>query len=279
MPFLPVIAFPMIDPVAVQLGPLAIRWYALAYVAGLVLGWWLTRRLLRRPDLWGRTPPLEPAAIDDLLVAMALGVVLGGRIGYILFYNLPYYAAHPLRMLEVWHGGMSFHGGLVGAIVAMTLFAWRRKTPALPVFDLVATVVPIGLFFGRIANFINGELWGRVTDVPWAMVFPNAGPLPRHPSELYEAAMEGVLLYVILAVMVRSGALRRPGLVSGSFLMGYGIFRIVGETFREPDIQLGFLFEGVTMGMVLSVPMVLVGAAAVAWALRRPAAAGSQPSE
>jgi phosphatidylglycerol:prolipoprotein diacylglycerol transferase len=155
----------------------------------------------------------------------------------------------------------------------MTLFAWRRKTPALPVFDLVATVVPIGLFFGRIANFINGELWGRVSDVPWAMVFPNAGPLPRHPSELYEAAMEGVLLYIILAVMVRSGALRRPGLVSGSFLMGYGIFRIIGETFREPDVQIGFLWNGVTMGMVLSVPMVLIGAGAIVWALRRPSAA------
>jgi phosphatidylglycerol:prolipoprotein diacylglycerol transferase len=160
------------------------------------------------------------------------------------------------------------------------VFAWRRKAPVLPVFDLVATVVPIGLFFGRIANFINGELWGRVTDVPWAMVFPNAGPLPRHPSELYEAAMEGVLLFIILAILVRRGGLRRPGLVSGTFLMGYGIFRIIGETFRQPDIQLGFLFDRVTMGMVLSVPMVLIGAAVVAWALHRPSAAvESQPSE
>jgi phosphatidylglycerol:prolipoprotein diacylglycerol transferase len=270
MPFLPVIAFPMIDPVAVQLGPLAIRWYALAYVAGLVLGWWLTRRVVARPDLWGRQPPLKPVEIDDLLVAMAFGVVLGGRIGYILFYNLPYYSAHPLQALEVWHGGMSFHGGLIGSSIAILLFSWRRGISALPVFDLVAMVVPIGLFFGRIANFINGELWGRVSDVPWAMVFPGAGPLPRHPSELYEAALEGVLLFIILAVMVRRGALRRPALLSGSFLVGYGLFRIICETFREPDVQLGFLFGDVTMGMVLSVPMILIGVVAVAWALRRP---------
>ncbi|HVV93904.1 MAG TPA: prolipoprotein diacylglyceryl transferase [Hyphomicrobiales bacterium] len=277
MPFLPVIAFPMIDPVALQLGPLAIRWYALAYIAGLLIGWWVTRREVSRPALWGRQPPIEPAAIDDLLVWMALGVVLGGRIGYVLFYNLPFYAGHPLKALEIWQGGMSFHGGLLGSVVAMALFARSRRAPLLPIFDLVATVVPIGLFFGRIANFINGELWGRVTDVPWAMVFPHAGPLPRHPSELYEAGMEGLILFAILMALVRFGGLRRPGLVAGTFLAGYGIFRIVGETFREPDVQIGFLWQGVTMGMVLSAPMVLVGLGVVAWSLRRTAAA--KPAE
>jgi phosphatidylglycerol:prolipoprotein diacylglycerol transferase len=273
MPILPVLAYPVIDPVALQLGPLSIRWYALAYIAGLLLGWWLTRRLIQRPALWGRPPPLQPMAIDDLLVAMALGVVLGGRIGYVLFYNLPYYAANPLGALEIWHGGMSFHGGLIGSVIAIALFARWRGAPLLALFDLVATAVPIGLFFGRIANFINGELWGRVSDVPWAMVFPRAGPLPRHPSELYEAGMEGAILFAILMVLVGFGGLRRPGLVSGSFLMCYGIFRIIGETFREPDVQIGFLWSGVTMGMVLSVPMVLIGAGAIVWALRRPSAA------
>jgi phosphatidylglycerol:prolipoprotein diacylglycerol transferase len=273
MPILPVIAFPMIDPVAMEVGPLAIRWYALAYIAGLLIGWWLTRRLVQRPALWGRTPPLQPAAIDDLLVAIAIGVVLGGRIGYVLFYNLPFYLDHPLKALEIWQGGMSFHGGLIGSVVAMALFARTQRAPLLPIFDLVATVVPIGLFFGRIANFINGELWGRVSDVPWAMVFPRAGPLPRHPSELYEAGMEGLLLFALLIGLVRLGGLRRPGLIAGSFLAGYGVFRIIGETFREPDVQIGFLWPEVTMGMVLSVPMVIIGLAVVAYALSRPAAA------
>jgi len=263
----------MIDPVAVSLGPIAIRWYALAYVAGLVLGWWLARRLLAAPRLWGRSPPLDAPALDDLLVAIALGVILGGRLGYVLFYNFPYYARNPLEALQIWHGGMSFHGGLLGATVAMAVFAHRRKVSLLPVFDLVAAVAPIGLFFGRLANFVNGELWGRVSDVPWAMVFPNGGPFPRHPSQLYQAGLEGLLLFVVLMVAVRAGGLRRPGLIAGTFLGLYGVCRIIGELFREPDAQLGFLAGGVTMGMLLSLPMVLIGAVVAVRAWRGPAAA------
>jgi phosphatidylglycerol:prolipoprotein diacylglycerol transferase len=258
---MPVLAipFPMIDPVALQIGPLAIRWYALAYIAGLLGGWWLATRLVRAPGLWGRTPPLDATGIDDMLLYAAVGVILGGRLGYVLFYNPAYYLQHPLDALMVWHGGMSFHGGLVGAGAAMWLLARRYKTNPRAVFDIAATVVPIGLFFGRLANFINGELWGRVTDVPWGMVFPDAGPEPRHPSQLYQAGMEGVLLFVLVLLAVRAGGLKRPGFVTGLFLTGYGIVRIIGEQFRQPDVQLGFLAGGITMGAVLSLPMIALG--------------------
>ena len=258
MPLL-AIPFPAFDPVAISIGPFAVRWYALAYIAGLLLGWWLARRLLEAPKLWGRPAPFASEALDDLLVYMAAGVVLGGRIGYVLFYNLDWYLAHPLDALMVWHGGMSFHGGLIGSTLAMVLFARRRGLAFLPVFDLVAAVVPIGLFFGRIANFINGELWGRVTDVPWAMVFPAAGPEPRHPSQLYQAGLEGIILFVIMMLLVRAGGLKKPGLVSGTFLACYGVARIIGEFFRQPDVQIGFLAGGLTMGMLLSLPMIAIG--------------------
>jgi len=258
MPLL-AIPFPAFDPVAISIGPLAVRWYALAYIAGLLLGWWLARRLLEAPTLWGRPAPFASETLDDLLVYMAAGVVLGGRIGYVLFYNLDWYLAHPLDALMVWHGGMSFHGGLIGSTLAMVLFARRRGLAFLPVFDLVAAVVPIGLFFGRIANFINGELWGRVTDVPWAMVFPAAGPEPRHPSQLYQAGLEGIVLFVIMMLLVRACGLKKPGLVSGTFLAGYGVARIIGEFFRQPDVQIGFLAGGLTMGMLLSLPMIAIG--------------------
>lgn len=262
------IPFPMIDPVAVQLGPLAIKWYGLAYVVGLLGGWWYARRLVAAENLWGGRPRPQPVELDDMLLFVAFGVVLGGRIGFVLFYDLSRYLARPQDIFAIWQGGMSFHGGLIGATLGLWFFAKRRNYPALSVFDLAAAVVPIGLLLGRIANFINGELWGRpAPDFPYAMVFPNGGPLPRHPSQLYEAFAEGLLLFVLVNLLVRFGGFRRPGFVAGVFGMGYAVARIVCEFFREPDPQLGFLFGtsvdalsgGITMGMLLSLPVFFAG--------------------
>jgi phosphatidylglycerol:prolipoprotein diacylglycerol transferase len=263
------IPFPVIDPVAFAIGPVAVRWYGLAYVVGLIGGWLLARAYVRREALWdGRGRP-SVTELDDMLVWVAIGVVLGGRLGFVLFYDLGSYLANPLEILAVWRGGMSFHGGLIGAAVALALFARRHGHPVLGVFDLAAAVVPIGLFFGRIANFINGELWGRTApDFPYAMVFPQGGPVPRHPSQLYQAALEGLALFLVVSLVVRIAGFRRPGLVAGVFGVGYGLARLVGERFREPDPQLGFLFGGgigwlgggVTMGMLLSLPMIALGA-------------------
>ncbi|BBK44758.1 prolipoprotein diacylglyceryl transferase [Allostella vacuolata] len=254
------IPFPAIDPVLVQIGPFAIRWYALAYIAGIIIGWRYTLMLVRR----GPNPPAGPAIaakdMDDFIVWATLGIVLGGRLGYVLFYKPGYYLYHPLEALQVWHGGMSFHGGLVGVILAMLIFARRNGFEFWRLADIVAAATPIGLFFGRLANFVNGELYGRVSDVPWAMVFPHGGPLPRHPSQLYQAFFEGICVFAVLAVLewvfrVRS----RPGTLAGAFLISYGCARIVGELFREPDAHLGFLLFGTTMGQLLSLPMVLIG--------------------
>ena len=262
------IPFPAIDPIAVAIGPFAIRWYALAYIVGLLVGWryciWLSSRpprLVTRQD------------VDDFLVWATLGVVLGGRIGYVLFYNLPYYSQHPVEALYLWHGGMSFHGGALGVILAILLFTRARSIPALAFSDIICAAVPIGLFFGRIANFINGELFGRVTDVPWAMVFPNGGPVPRHPSQLYEAFCEGILLFLLLFLAERHGSRWRPGVISGLFLAGYAVARMSGELFRQPDAQLGFLVFGMTMGQLLSIPLLVAGIALILWARRHPAGA------
>jgi len=258
-----VIPYPAIDPVLVSVGPLAIRWYALAYVAGLLLGW--------RYCLWiaGKAPKVAKREdVDDFLVWATLGVILGGRTGYVLFYKPDYYFANPGEIIAMWHGGMSFHGGTLGVIVALWLFTRQRKLSFLAFADIIACAVPIGLFFGRIANFINGELWGRVTDVPWAMVFATGGPEPRHPSQLYEASLEGIVLFVILFALLKSGARRWPGMLTGAFLTGYGVARIVGELFRQPDVQLGFLFGGFTMGQLLSLPLVIAGLAFL-WYSRR----------
>ena len=273
-----VIPYPMISPVLVGIGPFALRWYALAYVAGLIAGWWLAKRLVRNDRLWGGRLHPTPTDIDDLIVYAALGVVLGGRIAYVLFYNFSFYVEHPAEILTVWRGGMSFHGGLVGCMLAMALLARSRHLPVLALFDTVAAVVPIGLFLGRLANFVNGELWGRVSDVPWAMVFPNGGPQPRHPSQLYEAGLEGVVLFLILMVAVRCGGLRRAGLLSGLFGIGYGLSRIAVEFLREPDAQVGYLYGGwLTMGMLLSLPVAAAGAALVCYASReRPAPLASE---
>ena len=264
---LPVLPYPAINPVLVSIGPFAVRWYALAYIVGIVGGWFYARAIVSSPRLWGGPAPLTVVDFDDFIVWITLGVILGGRTGYVLFYNFPHFAAHPVEMLELWNGGMSFHGGVVGCIVAIIVYARYRSIPTLSLGDVTAAVAPIGLFLGRIANFINGELWGRPSDVSWAMIFPNGGAIPRHPSQLYEAALEGVVLFVLLQFLVQLGALKRPGLVTGTFAMGYGVARITCEFFREPDAQLGFLWGGLTMGMLLCIPLIVAGSAVLAFAL------------
>ena len=275
MPWL-VIPYPDFDPVLVQIGPFAIRWYALAYIAGILLGWLYARALIRADRLWGGKAPMTTTDFDDFILWVTLGIILGGRIGYVLFYNLPYFVAHPQEIFEIWHGGMSFHGGFTGCVLAVVLFARKRGISILSLGDVTCAVGPIGLFLGRIANFINGELWGRPSDLPWAMVFPTGGPMPRHPSQLYEATLEGLVLLVVLALVIRAGALRRPGLVIGCFAVGYAIARVICEFFREPDAQLGFLWGGTTMGMLLSVPLFLAGLAFIAYA-RKHKPLGSSP--
>jgi len=264
------IPFPAFDPIAIAIGPFAIRWYALAYITGILLGWVYARAILKSERAWGGPAPITLPDFDDFVLWITLGIILGGRIGYVLFYNLPHYIEHPLEIFYLWTGGMSFHGGFVGSVLAVVLFARSRRIPVMSLGDIICAVEPIGQFLGRMANFINGELWGRPTDVPWAMVFPGAGPLPRHPSQLYQAGLEGLLVFVVLAVMIRMGALKRPGLIVGVFACLYGCTRIIGEFFREPDAQLGFLWGGLTMGMLLSVPMIAAGVLIVLWAMRRP---------
>ena len=264
---LPVLIFPDFNPIAVQFGPLAIRWYALAYIASLVIGW----RLLRRLAQW---PPVAaaPLAVDDFLTWATLGVVLGGRLGYILFYQPELYFAQPIRMLEVWHGGMSFHGGMLGVILAVLLFTYKRRIDRLLFADRLVVVVPIGLGLGRVANFINGELWGRPAPAwwPWTMIYPRVDAIPRYPSEIYEALLEGLLLFCVMITAARRPWLRaRPGFLSGLFLAGYAVARIIGECFREPDVFLGFLAFGVTMGQVLCVPMLIAGVGLMAWSTSR----------
>lgn len=269
MPFF-AIPFPAINPVAISLGPLAIRWYALAYIAGLVIGWRYCLVLAGRPPYL-----VKSRDVDDFLVWATFGVVFGGRIGYVLFYNLRYYLHQPLQALYVWHGGMSFHGGALGVTIAIVLFTHARKIPFFAFSDIVTEAIPIGLFFGRIANFVNGELFGRPTDVAWAMIFPNGGPVPRHPSQLYEAFCEGILLFLLLFAAERLGRRRRPGFVSGLFLVGYAVARMSGELFRQPDPQLGYLIFGTTMGQLLSVPVLIAGIVIMLWACRAPAGARS----
>jgi len=268
---LPVLLFPQFDPVIVRLGPLAIRWYALAYISGLVLGWRLLRRLVQASPAIATT---EQA--DDFLTWATLGVVLGGRLGYVLFYQPLHYLQDPLDILAVWQGGMSFHGGALGVTLAIILFARRHHIPLLGLADRIAVCTPIGLGLGRVANFINGELWGRPApeSLPWAMIFPNGGPIPRHPSQIYQALMEGLILFIILFLLSRRAALRRRfGFLTGAFLSGYAIARIIGEFFREPDSFLGFLWGGATMGQLLSLPMLLAGALLIARSRPRTVAA------
>lgn len=253
---------PDIDPVAIELGPLEIRWYGLMYLVGFALAWWLAHRHARRLGLdWIR------GRIDDLVFWGAIGAIAGGRLGYILFYRFEAWLQDPLMLVRVWEGGMSFHGGLIGVILVMLWFARRQGVSMLVVTDFVAPLTPLGLAAGRLGNFINGELWGRVSDVPWAMVFPAAGPRPRHPSQLYELALEGIALFVLLWWF--SARPRPAGTVSGLFLVGYGAFRFIAEFAREPDRHLGTIaFDWLTMGQLLSLPMLIGGAALMGWAWR-----------
>jgi phosphatidylglycerol---prolipoprotein diacylglyceryl transferase len=267
-----VIPFPVIKPELISFGPIAIRWYALAYIVGILLGWLYARALIRREQLWDGGAPMTVADYDDFVLWVTLGIILGGRLGYVLFYNPGYFAAHPLELFQLWKGGMSFHGGFLGCVLAVILFARHRGLSILSLGDITCAAGTIGIFLGRIANFVNGELWGRTTDVPWAMVFPTGGPLPRHPSQLYEALLEGLMLFVVLAVLIRAGALKRPGFVLGAFVFGYAVARSICELFREPDPQLGFLWGGLTMGTLLSLPLLLAGIALMAAALRRQSA-------
>jgi phosphatidylglycerol:prolipoprotein diacylglycerol transferase len=255
--------FPNLDPVAVSIGPFGIKWYGLAYMAGLLLGWLYVRRLLEAARLWPRlTAPFTTEKTDDLLLLMTLGVVVGGRLGYVLFYNPGFFLANPLEIPKVWNGGMSFHGGFLGSIAAILYFARQNAQNPLTVLDLAAAATPIGLFFGRLANFINAELWGRVSSMPWAMVFPNpeAGHVPRHPSQLYEAGLEGLALFVICGWLIyRRDALKSPGLVAGTFTAGYGLARSFCELFREPEAGHWATFGPFTAGIVYSLPMIALG--------------------
>jgi phosphatidylglycerol:prolipoprotein diacylglycerol transferase len=268
---LALLTYPKFDPVLISFGPFAIRWYALAYIAGILLGWLYARAVIANERNWGGPAPLTVLDYDDFVLWVTLGIILGGRTGYVLFYNLDHFIKEPAEIVQVWKGGMSFHGGFLGCVLAVGLFAWKRGISFLSLGDITCAVGPIGLFLGRLANFVNGELWGRQTDVPWAMIFPGreAGDVPRHPSQLYEAALEGLVLLLILHVLIRRGALKRPGLIIGAFAMLYAVFRSFCELFREPDVQLGFLWHGTTMGMLLSVPLFLVGLGFAAYALRR----------
>jgi len=266
--------FPAIDPVLIAIGPFQLRWYALAYIVGIFLGWWYAKRLVGNARLWGPAgSPMKPADIDDFVVWCALGIILGGRIGYVLFYDLPRFLDNPVEIVELWHGGMSFHGGFLGTVLAMVLFARFRKIPTWSLIDVIAPSVTFGLFLGRLANFVNGELYGRAADVAWAIVFPAGGPEPRHPSQLYEAGLEGIGLFLLLRLLThRYHKLATPGFVSGAFAAGYGTARTIAEFFREPDIQIGYLAGGLTMGMLLSIPMILAGVALMLFVSRREAA-------
>jgi phosphatidylglycerol---prolipoprotein diacylglyceryl transferase len=255
------IPYPAIDPVALRIGPLAVKWYGLAYVAGLLLGRYYVKALLQQGRLWpSEKRPFTPERVDDLLLFLTVGVLLGGRLGYVLFYQPRFFVTHPLEIVAVWNGGMSFHGALLASIIAVILFARRVGADPWSVMDLAAAATPMGLFFGRLANFINAELWGRPSRVPWAMVFPDAGPMPRHPSQLYEALMEGLVLFAVLWWLThRTNALRRPGVIAGAFMAGYGLARSFCEFFREPDAGHILTVGPFTAGIFYSLPMILVG--------------------
>ncbi|PMR67160.1 prolipoprotein diacylglyceryl transferase [Halomonas heilongjiangensis] len=263
------IQYPQIDPVAIGIGPLQVHWYGLMYVVGFVAAWWLGRRRAHRLGL-------NHDDIGDLLFYGALGVVVGGRLGYVLFYGMEQFLANPLWLFSVWEGGMSFHGGLAGVLIAALLFARRHRLAFFQLTDFIAPLVPIGLGAGRLGNFINHELPGRVSELPWAMPFPHMGPEPRHPSALYEFALEGVVLFAMLWWLSREP--RRRGLISGLFLLLYGVFRFAVEFVRLPDAHIGFIaFDWVTMGMLLTLPMLAAGTALVAWSRRRPVDEAKRP--
>lgn len=265
------IPFPVIDPVFLSLGPLQLRWYGLSYLVGILLAWYYSKRTAKRADIWpANQSPISPVQLSDFIFWATLGIILGGRIGYVLFYNFKAHLEDPLQIFAVWNGGMSFHGGFLGVTLAMILFAKFKKLSLLSLFDLIAMAAPIGLFFGRLANFVNAELYGRTTDLPWGIVFPNAGPLPRHPSQLYEAMLEGVLLFIVLRIAAyQFKTLKKPGLVAGLFAILYATFRSLVELVRVPDAHIGYFSYGTTMGMWLSLPMLLAGLLMCLYALKK----------
>jgi len=274
MPFeLAALAHPQIDPILISIGPLAIHWYGVGYVVGILFGWWYARRLVSTPSLWGsQSAPYAKEDIDDFLMWAVVGIVLGGRLGYVLFYDLATYLADPLKIVLLNQGGMSFHGGLAGIIIAMILFARSRNASPYSLFDVIAASSGIGIFLVRVANFINAELYGKPSDVPWAVIFPGTDGQSRHPSQLYEGALEGLILFALLAWLIWSlKKLRHPGFVGGAFLAGYAISRIAVEFVRLPDAQLGYLLgsDWITMGMVLSIPVLFVGLWGMATACNR----------
>ena len=273
-----VIPYPVVDPVALQIGLVSIRWYGLAYMAGILLGWLYGRYLVSRPELWGGKPAMTVPQADDFLLWITLGIVVGGRVGFVLFYEPSYFWEHPAEIPAVWNGGMSFHGGLLGVALAVYLFAKIKGINGLSLGDVASASTPFGLFFGRIANFINSEVVGRVSDVPWAMVFPGAGDQPRHPSQLYEAGLEGVVLFIILRIAThRYHALERPGTVFGLFLVSYGIFRsLIEEFFREPHAHHPLDIGILTPGIAYSVPLIFVGVFLIWRANRKPAPSSLQ---
>lgn len=251
------LTYPTIDPILVQIGPLAIRWYSLAYLGGLGLGWFYMLRIIKL-----RGAPCNATQVGDFIFWAMMGVILGGRTGSMLFYNFDQFAQNPTQIFMIWEGGMSFHGGLIGVALAMIFFCRKRKIPLLRFTDVVSCAVPIGLFLGRIANFVNGELFGRITDSPLGMIFPRGGPFPRHPSQLYEATLEGLVLFIILWITCyHTSARKKPGLITGIFLLGYAAARTTIEQFREPDAHIGFILGtgSLTMGQLLSAPMIILG--------------------
>jgi phosphatidylglycerol:prolipoprotein diacylglycerol transferase len=249
------IAYPDISPIIFSIGPLVIRWYSMAYLFGILSAWFLTARNIKKYNL-----PITKEHLEDLVFYVTLGIILGGRFGYVLFYGTDLFIKNPLEIFAIWHGGMSFHGGILGVIIATYLCSRKIKYPFLGLTDLISLYVPIGIFCGRLANFANDELWGRVANVPWAIRFPSGGYLPRHPSQLYEACTEGILIFIGLNVLWQIPQVRQnKGFISGAFLSLYGMFRIIMEQFREPDAQLGFIFDKITMGQILSLPFILLG--------------------
>ncbi|MDA8852647.1 prolipoprotein diacylglyceryl transferase [Hyphomicrobiales bacterium] len=247
-----------INPIAISIGPINIYWYGIAYMAGMILGLYYALRIVSSQKVRCNLD-VEKEDIEEIFLWIVLGIILGSRVGYILFYNFAFYLSNPTSIFTLWEGGMSFHGGVTGVIIAIALYSWKNSKPFLEISDIICAVVPIGLFFGRIANFINGELWGKVTSVPWGIVFPNAGEYPRHPSQLYEAGLEGLLLFIVLALIILNKGLRKKGLVSGSFLFIYSSSRIFIEFFREPDQHIGYILPNLTMGIILSIPFLVIG--------------------
>ena len=257
--------FPQISPIMFSLGPLDIRWYSMAYLFGIIIGWILLNRNVKKYDL-----KLSKENVEDLVFYITLGIVIGGRLGYVIFYGGAAFWMNPLQVFEVWKGGMSFHGGVLGVIVATYLFARKINYKFLALTDLIVLYAPIGLFLGRLANFVNDELWGRVTDVAWAVRFPNGGYLPRHPSQLYEAFFEGIVMFCLLNFLWRYEKVRKmQGCVSALFVLLYGIFRILMEQFREPDIQMGYFFTYFTMGQILSLPLIILGASVLFYIFKK----------